>query len=169
MYFFTVFSHLYVWFFFSFFFFCTTANAPSYYISCRITSSCRALAGLGWWNVRWWLSSEWRKIFYFVCLISPYLNEPFERFFLTFNFEIYSMYFISKDRKYYFHAFEKSQFQVFFFQVLSFGIEAIERFQSNQPTYVSTFCYIIIVIIVGYCVITYKCSRSSRRSHRNRE
>lgn len=32
---------------FLFFFFCTTANAPSYYISCRITSSCRALAGLG--------------------------------------------------------------------------------------------------------------------------
>lgn len=34
-----------------FLFFCTTAKAPSYYISCRITSSCRALAGFGW-NVR---------------------------------------------------------------------------------------------------------------------
>lgn len=158
---FTVFSHLYVWFFFSFFFFCTTANAPSYYISCRITSSCRALASLGWWNVRWWLSSG-RKIFYF--LISRYLNRRLNLFFLI-SRDLFVFYF----QRLKILSFEKSQFQVFFFQVLSFGIEAIERFQSNQPTYVSTFCYIIIVIIVGYCVITYKCSRSSRRSHRNRE
>lgn len=138
---------------FLFFFFCTTANAPSYYISCRITSSCRALAGLGWWNVRWWLSSEWRKIFYFVCLISPYLNEPFERFFLTFNFEIYSMYFISKDRKYYFHAFEKSQFQVFFF--FKYYLSASKQSNVSNRTSLRTCLRFVILLLLLSLVIAW--------------
>lgn len=168
MYFFTVFSHLYVRFFLSFSLFFFLHHCQST-ILLYILPNNFFLPCIGWPRMmeRWWWLSSRKQIFYFVYLfVSRYLNRRLNFFFLPLiSRDLFVFYF----QRLKILSFEKSQFQVFFFQVLSFGIEAIERFQSNQPTYVSTFCYIIIVIIVGYCVITYKCSRSSRRSHRNRE